>query len=244
MPQEKFSQKDIIKQWRRDVNFINSDIRQFSLEPPSVFEECLESLRDTLECDPIESDLAIIEFILKRLENDAGKVLLDGGYPIDRAELCNMEEGVDYYWMNAEEGPRHYMGKPSMEALCAKQVLFSAYYIRIHVEKNELEKAVIETFKLMYAAVGAEMADTTWYGHRRKYMEENRTDSSTETKQEIKNRRIQKVFEIDDQIHAKYSRNAAANMILNKWDMEKDGTMTTRTIADYLKVAGRRTPKK
>ncbi len=244
MAKKELSDKERRKQWRADVDFINSDIREFSLESPDFFEQQLKILRNSLQYDG--PGLTPLEFLLQRFEETARKTLFDNGYPIDDlGELANMKDGENFYWMDMSNGGKgHFMGIPSLKTLGAKQVLFSALHIRDHVANKDPEEAAIETIKLMFAAFGAELADTAWYGHRKKYVENDRIDKSKEAREEGKSRKKQKVLEIDDHIHPKYSRNAAANKILNKWDMEKDGSITTRSITDYLKDAGRRAPKK
>ena len=71
-----------------------------------------------------------------------------------------------------------------------------------------------------------------------------RTEKSSKSKTDRMQERMRRAFEIDDQLHDKYTRHGAANEILKRWDPQKYGTITTRTITIYLEEAGRRKPKK
>jgi hypothetical protein len=244
MSKKELSDKERRDQWRADYRFINSDIREFSLESPDFFNERLKTLQHSLQYDG--SGLTPLEFILRQFEETARKILSDNGYPIDDlSELANMKDGEHFYWMDMKDGGRgHHMGIPNLKILGAKQVVFSALHLREYVENNDSEEAAIETIRLMFAAFGMELADTAWYGHRKKYVEKKRMEKAKESQKEGKNRKKQRVLELDDQIHIKHSRNYAAARIYKKWDEDKHGEISSRTISNYLKEAGRRVPKK
>jgi len=75
------------------------------------------------------------------------------------------------------------------------------------------------------------------------HLDQMRIMRGAEKKRQGKAERMRRVFEIDDQLHPKYTAHGAAKEILKRWNEQKDGPITARTIQTYFKEAGRRTPK-
>ena len=79
-----------------DASFITTDIRGFVLESPEVFDEALETLSHALKYKPPEPCLTPLEFILRRIESDAKKVLSNHGNPTELDALMSLEPDYTY----------------------------------------------------------------------------------------------------------------------------------------------------
>jgi len=158
------------RRWKstlEDGDFLSNLIREFSLGPPSYFDETIEKLKHTLTHPKAEPGLTAIEFILRQIENEAKKILQEYGYPIDIDELVPwLQESEGFWWTDPESGFTHFHENHSIQALSAKEVLISAEKIRYEISKNNAEETAIETMRLLFAAMAADLRDVIMDGAR------------------------------------------------------------------------------
>jgi hypothetical protein len=149
-----------------DADFIDkSDIRAFSLEPDYV-DRALEQLADSLTHPQVaEPGLTPLEFLLRRMEDEAKKVLTKHGYPTDLNELLWLESEHTYP-VKTEHGTTALKCDVDLQSLSAKRVLFSIDNLRDYIETNDAEKAAIEMMRLLFAAICADLHDTIMQGIR------------------------------------------------------------------------------
>jgi hypothetical protein len=150
-----------------DADFISTEIREYSLAPPSYFDETIEKLKDILTHPQAEPGLTVVEFILRRLEKEAKKILREYGYPTDITELVPwLRDDDSFMWTDPESGNTYFHEIPSIQALSAKQVLSSVDNIRDWISMNDAEETAIETMRLLFAAMNADLRDTIMDGMR------------------------------------------------------------------------------
>ena len=159
------------RKWKytlEDGDFVSTEIRVYSLESPSYFDETINALKDMLSHPQAEPGLTVVEFILRRLEGEAKKILQEFGYPTDISELVPwLQEGESFLWTDPESEKTYFHKVPSLQALSAKQVLCSVENIRYEISKNDAEETALETMRLLFAAMAADLRDTIMDGIRK-----------------------------------------------------------------------------
>ena len=136
--------------WDSDI-IGSSDILHNALAPPEFFEEGLKKIKDMLEYDSPEPGLTPLEWMLRRIEKEARKILTDSGWPTDLDELKFLIEEHTYPVKN-ERGFTAMVCDVDFQAQSARQVLFSSMHLRDYIANNEAENTAIEMMRLMYAA--------------------------------------------------------------------------------------------
>lgn len=158
------------RKWKptlEDSDFMSTDIRVFSLDYPSAFDDTINGLKDILSHPQVEPGLTVVEWFLRRLEKEAKNILQEYGYPTDITELVpRLQEGESFRWTDPRSGKTIFHKIPSLQAMSAKQILCSAENIRNAISKNDAEETAIETMRLLFAAMAADLRDTIMDGSR------------------------------------------------------------------------------
>jgi hypothetical protein len=129
----------------------SSDILNFAVEPPEVFDEALKKLKDMLEYYPPEPGMTPLEFNLRRLEKDAREILTAHGYPTDLNELQWLIEKHTYP-VETKLGGSAIHCDVDIKSQSARRVLLSAMRLRDDIANNDAESAANEMMRIMYAA--------------------------------------------------------------------------------------------
>lgn len=125
----------------KEIGYLTSN---FIFCYPSVFKRNLSIYKNYVAEN--EKNITVAEFIVNKLEEEAKDILRKYNYPTDIKKLQSIK---DYDPFTDDES------NANIQIVNAKQVLLSAHTLRNHIKKNHLEKAVIETFRLMAAAICA-----------------------------------------------------------------------------------------
>ena len=163
MPKKK--KGDIYEAKISDTKYITSDITAFSLEAPETFDRALEQLRESLSHPDSEPDLTPLEFLLRRLEDSARKILTKNGHPVDRDELVWLIDEHTYP-ISTKTGGSCLKCDLEIESLSARRVLLSALNLRDDIASKDAESAAIEMMRIMYAAVNMDGYKTLMRGIR------------------------------------------------------------------------------
>ena len=165
MPKKKL--KSIYECTLEDADFTRSTTREFSLCYPDELDDILKRLQESLKYPQSEPGLTPLEFILRRFEEEARRILTEHGHPTDLGELLWLEDDHTYP-VKTRMRTTALKLDVDIESLSAKRVLFSAQNLRHFIAANEAEQAAIEMMRLTFAAISADMFNVLMTGVRAK----------------------------------------------------------------------------